>query len=304
MPLFLVQTIQRDSVISFPMLGGLELNPPAFFTVFGFRIYFYGVLIALGFVLAMLYCSRHAPRLGIKPDDFFDLMLWLIPIVIVGARAYYVLFRLDYYLANPGEIIAVRDGGLAIYGGVIAGVLVIWLFCRHKKISLPAMMDLAVQGLLIGQIIGRWGNFMNREAFGAETEIFCRMGLTPPGGETVYVHPTFLYESLWNLAGLIFLIVFVHRGKRKYDGQCALIYFFWYGLGRAWIEGLRTDSLYIGNTGLRVSQLLSIVLCLLALAALIILGRRPHDAAKLFVNRNLQKNEEDKTEGESEHGQL
>ena len=206
MPLFLVQTIQRDSVISFPMLGGLELNPPAFFTVFGFRIYFYGVLIALGFVLAMLYCSRHAPRLGIKPDDFFDLMLWLIPIVIVGARAYYVLFRLDYYLANPGEILAVRDGGLAIYGGVIAGVLVIWLVCRHKKISLPAMMDLAVQGLLIGQIIGRWGNFMNREAFGAETEIFCRMGLTPPGGETVYVHPTFLYESLWNLAGLIFLV--------------------------------------------------------------------------------------------------
>ena len=166
------------------------------------------------------------------------------------------------------------------------------------------MLDLTVHGLLIGQIIGRWGNFMNREAFGAETEIFCRMGLTPPGGETVYVHPTFLYESLWNLAGLIFLIVFVHRGKRKYDGQCALIYFFWYGLGRAWIEGLRTDSLYIGNTGLRVSQLLSIVLCLLALAALIILGRRPHDAAKLFVNRNLQKNEEDKTEGESEHGQL
>ena len=304
MPLFLVQTIQRDSVISFPMLGGLELNPPAFFTVFGFRIYFYGVLIALGFVLAMLYCSRYAPRLGIKPDDFFDLMLWLIPIVIVGARAYYVLFRLDYYLANPGEILAVRDGGLAIYGGVIAGVVVIWLVCRHKKISLPAMMDLAVQGLLIGQIIGRWGNFMNREAFGAETEIFCRMGLTPPGGETVYVHPTFLYESLWNLAGLIFLIVFVHRGKRKYDGQCALIYFFWYGLGRTWIEGLRTDSLYIGNTGLRVSQLLSIVLCLLSLAALIILGRRPHDAAKLFVNRNLQKNEEDKTEGESEHGQL
>ena len=132
MPLFLIPTIQRNSVISFPMLGGLELDPPAYFTVFGFRIYFYGVLIALGFILAMFYCSRHAPRLGIRPDDFFDLMLWIIPIVIVGARAYYVLFRLDYYLANPAEIVALRDGGLAIYGGVIAGVLVIWLFCRHR----------------------------------------------------------------------------------------------------------------------------------------------------------------------------
>ena len=291
MPLFLIENIQRDAVISFPMLGDLHLNPPAGFTVFGFTIYFYGVLIALGFVLAMLYCSHHAPRFGIRPDDFFDLMLWLIPIVIVGARAYYVLFRLDYYLANPSQIIAVRDGGLAIYGGVIAGVLVLWLFCRKRELSLPAMLDLAVYGLLIGQIIGRWGNFMNREAFGAQTEIFCRMGLTPPGGETVYVHPTFLYESLWNLIGLIFLIVWERRGRRRYDGQCALIYFFWYGLGRAWIEGLRTDSLYIGGTGLRVSQLLSLVLCLGALIVLIVQSRRAHSPRELYVNRNLKKTE-------------
>ncbi|MGX8693068.1 MAG: prolipoprotein diacylglyceryl transferase [Clostridia bacterium] len=298
MPLFLIETIQRDAVISFPMLGGLQLNPPASFSVFGFRIYFYGVLIALGFVLGMLYCSRNAPRFGILPDDFFDMMLWLIPIVIVGARAYYVLFRLDYYLAHPGEILAVRDGGLAIYGGVIAGVLVIWLFCRKKKISIPAMLDLTIHGLLIGQIIGRWGNFMNREAFGAQTGIFCRMGLTQPGGATIYVHPTFLYESLWNLAGLIFLIVFVRRGKRKYDGQCALIYFFWYGLGRAWIEGLRADSLYIGGTGLRVSQLLSIALCLVSLTLLVVLGRRRHEAQELFVNRKLQEKEEENHEEE------
>ena len=292
MPLFLIRTIQRDAVISFPMLGDLQLDPPASFSVFGFSVYFYGVLIALGFVLGMLYCSRQAPRFGIRPDDFFDMMLWLIPLVIVGARLYYVLFRLDYYLARPAEILAVRDGGLAIYGGVIVGVLVILFFCRKKKISMPALLDLTIHGLLIGQIIGRWGNFMNREAFGAETEIFCRMGLTPPGGATVYVHPTFLYEGLWNLAGLIFLIVFVRRGKRKYDGQCSLIYFFWYGLGRAWIEGLRADSLYIGNTGLRVSQLLSIALCLLSLTLLVVLGRRQHDPQKLFVNRNLKENEE------------
>ena len=295
MSLFLIANIQRDAVISFPMLGGLELDPPASFSLFGFSIYFYGVLIALGFLLGMWYCSRQAPRFGIRPDDFFDMMLWLIPIVIVGARLYYVLFRLDYYLQHPAEIIAVRDGGLAIYGGVIAGVAVLLLFCRKKGLSFRAMLDLTVHGLLIGQIIGRWGNFMNREAFGAETDIFCRMGLTPPGGATVYVHPTFLYESLWNLAGLLFLIIWERRGGRKYDGQSSLIYFFWYGLGRAWIEGLRSDSLYIGRTGLRVSQLLSIALCLVSLALLIILGRRRHDPRALFVNRKLSEPEKEES---------
>lgn len=290
MPLFLIDTIRRDAVISFPLLGDLRLDPPAGFSLFGFTVYFYGVLIALGFILAILYCSRQAPRFGIRPDSFYDMLLWLIPSVIVGARLYYVLFRLDYYLAHPAEILAVRDGGLAIYGGVIVGALVLWIFCRRKRISLPAMMDLAVYGLLIGQIIGRWGNFMNREAFGAETEIFCRMGLTPPGGATVYVHPTFLYESLWNLAGLLFLMRFAARGRRRYDGQCALIYFFWYGLGRAWIEGLRTDSLYLFGTGIRVSQLLSVLLCLGALALLIIHSRRPHEPRELFVNRNVGDN--------------
>ncbi len=293
MTLFLIETIQRDAIISFPMLGGLELDPPSSFTVFGFPVYLYGVLIALGFLLAMLYCSRVAPRFGVRPDDFFDMMLWLIPCVIVGARLYYVLFRLDYYLANPAQILAVRDGGLAIYGGVIVGVLVIWLVCRKKKIALPAMLDLCVHGLLIGQIIGRWGNFTNREAFGAETEIFCRMGLTQPGGATVYVHPTFLYESLWNLIGLIFLIVWEKRGRRRYDGQSALIYFFWYGLGRAWIEGLRTDSLYIGGSGLRVSQLLSVALCAVSLLLLVLGGRKRHDPNELYVNRNMGKDKKE-----------
>jgi phosphatidylglycerol:prolipoprotein diacylglycerol transferase len=232
------------------------------------------------------------------------MVILLIPLSILCARIYFVLFRLDEFSGRPLiAYFAVWEGGIAIYGGIIGGILAIWLVTRRKKLPFLAMLDLTVFGVLIGQIIGRWGNFMNREAFGAETEIFCRMGLTPPGGETVYVHPTFLYESLWNLAGLIFLIVFIHRGKRKYDGQCALIYFFWYGLGRAWIEGLRTDSLYIGNTGLRVSQLLSIVLCLLSLAALVVLGRRQHDPAKLFVNQN-KPSQEEKAEGEPEHGQL
>ena len=288
MPLFLIQTIQRDSVISFPMLGDLHLNPPSSFSIGGFSIYFYGVLIALGFLLAILYCSHVAPRFGIRPDDFYDVMLLLIPLSIIGARLYYVLFRLDYYLANPGEIIAIRDGGLAIYGGVIAGVLAIWLICRHKKIPLPAMLDLAVFGVLLGQILGRWGNFFNREAFGAQTEIFCRMGLTDPAGNTIYVHPTFLYESLWNLIGLVFLIVWTKKGRRSYDGQCALFYFFWYGLGRAWIEGLRTDSLYIGSTNIRISQLLSVVLVLVTLTILIVQSRRAHPGEALYVNRKAE----------------
>ncbi len=296
MPVFLMETIQRDSTISFPFLH-LTLNPPASFTVFGFRIYFYGVLIALGFLLAILYCAHATPRFGLKSDDFYDLMLWLIPLSIVGARGYYVLFRLDYYLAHPGEILALRDGGLAIYGGVIAGVLTAFFVCRKKKIPLPAMLDLAVLGLLIGQILGRWGNFMNREAFGAETEIFCRMGLTSPSGNTIYVHPTFLYESLWNLAAFVFLHIWTKRGGRKYDGQAALLYFLWYGLGRAWIEGLRTDSLYIGSTGIRVSQALSLVLAAVSLCILIAQSRRAHPPEALFVNRGKTETT-DKPEGE------
>lgn len=280
-----IQTIQRDSVISFPMLRNLQLDPPSYITVFGRNIYFYGILIAVGFLLGMLVCTRISRRFGIKEDYLYDVFLWLIPLSIVGARLYFVLFKLDYYLSNPAEIFALREGGLAIYGGVIAGILVICLVSRRKKIPLGAMLDVLVFGLLIGQIIGRWGNFMNREAFGAETAVFCRMGLTAPDGTTIYVHPTFLYESLWNLACLIFLAVFVRRGKRRYDGQCILIYFFWYGVGRAWIEGLRTDSLYIGSTGIRVSQLLSAVLALAALAALIVQSRRAHPPEALYVNR-------------------
>ena len=287
MPLLLtdaLQTIQRDSVISFPFLH-LTLNPPAYFTLFGFRIYFYGVLIALGFLLGILYCAKHAPDYGLRSDDFYDFILWLIPLCILGARLYYVLFRLDYYLVYPGEILAIRDGGLAIYGGVIAGIAVAATVCKMKKIPLLALLDLTVFGLLIGQIIGRWGNFMNREAFGAVTDSFCRMGLTDPSGHTVYVHPAFLYESLWNLVGFLALRTWTRRGRRRYDGQVLLLYFFWYGLGRAWIEGLRTDSLMLGSTGIRVSQLLSVALCLGSLIILLVQARRAHKPEELYVNR-------------------
>ena len=292
----LFETIQRDSAISFPLLGNFSLNPPSYFTVFGRPIYFYGVLIALGFALAILYCSKHAPDFGIESDDFIDLMLWLTPLSIVGARLYFVIFRWQDYAADPKQLFAVWEGGLAIYGGIIAGVLVILAVCRYKKIPVAAMLDLAAYGVLIGQILGRWGNFMNREAFGAETTVFCRMGLTDPAGNTIYVHPTFLYESLWNLAGLLFLIWFSRTGKRRWDGQCAAIYFFWYGLGRAWIEGLRTDSLYLGSTGIRVSQLLSLVLALVMGLLLLLQSRRAHAPEALFVNR-VKKTQADTSEG-------
>lgn len=281
----LMQTIQRDSVISFPMLGELSFDPPSYFTLFGRNIYFYGVFIALGFLLGMLYCARKSRSFGIEPDDLYDVLIWLIPLSIVGARLYFVLCRLDEYLADPIKMIAVWEGGLAIYGGVIAGVLVTVIICRRKGIPVGAFLDLIAFGLLIGQMLGRWGNFMNREAFGAETDIFCRMGLTSPAGETIYVHPTFLYECLWNLGIFIFLSVFVRRGKRRYDGQCITLYFFLYGIGRAWIEGLRTDSLYLGQTGIRVSQALSVALVIVTLAVLIYNRKKPHRPEDLYVNR-------------------
>jgi phosphatidylglycerol:prolipoprotein diacylglycerol transferase len=281
----MLDTIQRDSVISFPMLGNLRLNPPSYFTIFGRPIYFYGVIIGLAFLLGILFSSKRARRFGLKEDDIYDAAIWGIPCAIIGARLYYVLFQLDYYRQYPGEILAIRNGGLAIYGGVIAGVLTAYLVCRRKKIPFPAMLDCLCYGLLLGQIIGRWGNFMNREAFGAETSVFCRMGLTAPDGTTVYVHPTFLYESLWNLGVLLFLLRFDEAGKRRFDGHCITLYFLLYGLGRFWIEGLRTDSLYIGGTGIRVSQALSLVLVLASAALLIYKHSQPFSPGDLYVNR-------------------
>ena len=280
-----IETIQRNSSISFPMLGNFEINPPSYFTVFGVDIYLYGVMIGLGFILGILYCAKRAQRFGIKEDDVYDLVIWLMPLSILGARLYYVAFRLDYYIQHPSELLAIWNGGLAIYGGIIMGVLVIICIAKHKKIPIAAFLDLVVFGLLIGQILGRWGNFFNREAFGAITDVFCRMGLTAPDGTTIYVHPTFLYESLWNCGILVFLLVYDKMGRRKYDGQYFAFYLLLYGMGRAWIEGLRTDSLYIGATGIRVSQALSAVLIVAAGIYLIVQSRREHGEDSLHVNR-------------------
>lgn len=274
----------RSAQISFPMLGDWSIDPPYSFNLFGLEIYFYGVIIALGFILAALYCAKRAKEFGLSSDELYELVIWLIPTCIIGARLYYVLFKLDYFIANPDKIFALRDGGLAIYGGIIAGIIVGIIWCRAKRIRVFAVADLTAFGLLIGQSVGRWGNFINREAFGAQTEIFCRMGLTVPGFETLYVHPTFLYESLWNFFGLIVLHIWSKKGKRKYDGQIFWLYILWYGLGRAWIEGLRSDSLYIGSTDIRVSQLLAIVSAVVSLVILIINARKQHGPEDMFVN--------------------
>ncbi len=259
-------------IISFPSLG-IEIDPPESFSLFGLDIHLYGLVIAVGFALAVLYCAHRAKDFGLKEEHVYDVIIWALPIGIIGARAYYIIFNYGEFAGHPERFIQIWNGGLAIYGGIIAGVLTAVTVCKIKRIRIPSFLDLGCFGLLIGQLCGRWGNFFNREAFGSETASFLRMGLTTAQG-TLYVHPTFLYESLWNLAGFIALHVWTKRHARTFDGQVFLLYVLWYGLGRAWIEGLRTDSLYIGTTGLRVSQVLAILSAITAAVLLIALACR------------------------------
>ena len=295
-----MQTMMREAAISFPLLGDWSIDPPASFELFGHTFYFYGLIIALGFLLAILYCAWRAPRFGMTGDNLYDLALWIIPFAIIGARIYFVAFQWDSFKTDLISILYVWEGGLAIYGGIIAGVVTAALWCRAKKIPFGAATDLSSFGLLIGQAIGRWGNFMNREAFGAETDIFCRMGLTMPGAETIYVHPTFIYESLWNVIGFILLSQFVKRGRRKYDGEVFILYVLWYGLGRLWVEGLRTDSLYIGATGIRVSQLLAGVSALIA--ALLLLRNKIVDHRPMYAEGQTPSRPEGETNTENTTG--
>ena len=270
------------NTVFFPGLGlEFELNRVAF-TVFGHNIYWYGVIIAAGFLLAVIYGLHIAPRFGMDPDKITDAIFVVVPMAIIGARLYYVIFNPAVCLGADGSfsllrMIAFWDGGLAIYGGVIATVVTAVIYCRVRKIDFWSGMDVTVYGLLIGQLIGRWGNFVNVEAYGGLTELPWRMCSSSIANElwrdgfleseqmyqsvldgTLGVHPTFLYESLWNLLGLALLILLMKRG-RKFNGQMFLSYVIWYGLGRAAIEGLRTDSLYFFGTPIRSSQMLGIL---------------------------------------------
>lgn len=269
------------TTISFPSLG-ISLDPPRTFSLGPVTLHLYGLVIAVGLLLAVLYSLRRCKQFGLKQDDLLDGVLWVTPFAIICARAYYVAFTWEAYADNPISALYIWEGGIAIYGGVLGAVLGIAILCKVKKLKFAAVMDLVLLGFLIGQSMGRWGNFFNREAFGAPTDSFLRMGLfNSATGQWEYYHPTFLYESVWNLAGLVLLHFW--SKKRRYDGQIALGYAAWYGLGRTWIEGLRMDSLYWGD--FRVSQVLAAASCLVATAVLIYQHFRPHDPAQLYVNQ-------------------
>ena len=273
--------MSKYTTITFPGLG-LELNPSSTFQIGSLTVHYYGLIIAVGLILAILYGCHRSREFGIKEDDIVDGVLGIVPLAILCARLYYCVFKWKSYAANPISVLYIWEGGLAIYGGVLGALLGVIVFCRIKKIRLGALLDLVALGFLIGQFVGRWGNFFNREAFGAETQSFLRMGLYNAfSAKTTYHHPTFLYESLWNLTG--FVALHLLSKKRQYDGQIALGYAAWYGLGRALIEGLRVDSLYWGP--FRVSQVLAALTCFVAVAVLTWQHFRPHDPAKLFANR-------------------
>lgn len=295
-----------DSPIRFPgLFGDWTFTASSKALNVGHGVYWYGILIALGAALAVVVCMRLKDKFGITEDNLLDTVLWGLPLGIIGARIYYVVFYLDLYRGtdgklNWGEMVAIWDGGLAIYGGVIVAVLVVLAVGKVKGFPFFAMMDLVVIGLLIGQALGRWGNFMNREAFGCETALPWRMELVMTTGETVCVHPTFLYESLWNVVGLI-LILAVIVPRRRFDGENTWFYFLWYGLGRFWIEGLRTDSLYLFGLYLfgqpvRVSQALSLVMIFAGGFMLLYhLKWHPHSPEELFVRKKAHRAEEEGT---------
>ena len=276
------------SVISFPSLG-IEVNPGRVLELGPLTIHYYGAIIALGLLLAMLYSCKRGKDFGLKEDDILDGFLWVTPLAIVCARIYYVAFSWEDYKDNLLSVFYIWEGGIAIYGSVLGAILGMWIFSRVKKVKLTAVLDLILTAFLIGQFIGRWGNFMNREAFGAPTDSFLRMGLfNTKTGAWEYYHPTFLYESLWNMAG--FLLLHFLSKKRQYDGQIALCYAAWYGLGRTFIEGLRMDSLYWGP--FRVSQVLAAITCVAAVVILLWQNTRSHDPAKLYVNQTVEKQPE------------
>ncbi|MGN0325100.1 MAG: prolipoprotein diacylglyceryl transferase [Lachnospiraceae bacterium] len=275
-----------DGSIAFPNLGIYLENVPKNFTVFGFTIALYGVIIGIGMFVAVSLVVYMAQKAGYKQDDFYDLALTLIICGIIGARLYYVIFSWEDYKDNLLSILNIRQGGLAIYGGVIAGFIALCVFCKIKKMKILAVADLAILGVLTGQIFGRWGNFTNRECFGGYTDGLFAMrlplaavrssDLTPDilehiaeGTNYIQVHPTYLYESMANLVLLILILLFWK--KKKFDGEMMLCYFGGYGIIRFFVEGLRTDSLLLPATNIAVSQLLGILLFVVSLALWVVM---------------------------------
>lgn len=270
-----------ENVIAFPALGfSVTVNRVAF-NLFGKEIYWYGIIIAVGFALALFYCSKRIGDFGFTNDLLYDAVLLALPSAIICARIYYVVWEWDYYSQHLSDIIAIWNGGIAIYGGVIGALLAVGFYGKYKKISIPGTFDVAALGLLIGQCIGRWGNFINGEAHGTVTHALWGMTVNGEGP----FHPTFLYESVWNLVGFILLHI-ISKKWYHFRGQIFLSYLIWYGAGRAWIEGLRTDSLYIGATGIRVSQMVAIVSCVVGIVLMVLCCKRKVKTLTQLVNQH------------------
>ena len=286
----------KDMPIAFPgLFPDWSFNPDVVAIHIGNGIYWYGIILACAMLAGLWLALRQSKYFGIKEDHVMDIVLWAIPSCILGSRIYYILFYLDLYRKADGSLdfaamVRLWDGGLAIYGTVIAGVIVLFIFAKCRKLKFTALTDLGVMGLILGQCIGRWANFINREAFGGLTDLPWRMQLWTSSTKTIEVHPTFFYESVWNLVGLL-ILVFAITKNRRFDGENTCFYFLWYGIGRFWIEGLRTDSLYLFDwtflgEPIRVSQALSLGLFAFAVLAMIWnLAVKKHTPEELYVNQ-------------------
>lgn len=277
--------------INFPNLGIYLENVGKTISVFGFEIAYYGMIIGLSVVAGILMASHMAKKTGQNPDTYYDLAIYAVVLSVVGARLYYVIFSWEYYKDDLLSIFNLREGGLAIYGGVIAAVITVSVYAKVKKIPFGVLADTAVPGLILGQILGRWGNFFNREAFGEYTDSLFAMQLPLDAVRDsdvtdmmrrnievideisyIQVHPTFLYESLWNVG--VLLIMLWWRKYKKFDGELLLMYLFGYGVGRFWIEGLRTDQLLIPGTGIAVSQVLGILMAVVSAFLIVYLSKK------------------------------
>ncbi len=279
--------------IDFPNLGIHLSYVIKTINIFSLQIAMYGITMALGILSGLLVASWTAKKTGQDPDDYTNIALLGIVLGLLGARAYYVIFSWDYYSRHPGEILDFRGGGLALYGSLIGAFLAVLIYCKRKKLSIPLILDTACLGMVTGQIIGRWGNFFNREAFGEYTDNLLAMRLPVSavradevtdlmwehaeviGTETyIQVHPTFLYESLWNLGVLVILMTITLRKMKKFDGEIFLMYLLLYGIGRFWIEGLRTDQLHFPGTQIAVSQVLAAVLAVSSVILIVVFRSR------------------------------
>ncbi len=276
--------------IAFPNLGIYLHDVPRSFSIFGFEIAFYGLIIGLGVIAGILTAVKMAEITKQNPDDYWDFAIWAVIFSVIGARIYYVVFSWDYYKDDLLSIFKLRNGGLAIYGAVIAAFITLFVWCKMKKRNPLLIGDTAIPGLILGQAIGRWGNFMNREVFGdyynglftmqiPVADVRDKSDITekiasniPEGANYINVHPTFLYESVWNL--LIFALLLLYRKHKKFDGELCLLYLGGYGVGRFFIEGIRTDTLFIPGTTIPVSQVLALVMVVFAVAADIMVRMR------------------------------